>query len=224
MLLALGGPVVTCTCIAPLSNSRTADAERVTCHDEPSEHPAMNALRGAGPDSARVVIPGAERCGPQIAPTGNLAVLLGVPNPPVFVFDATDETIQADPNWLHGRQAQCIGQGAKGAATDFMGGFIFANEIVAAEESVSTGTLAPLKSLFSFGSATDAASAATDYVAGSYGTQMTIRGILRNNGIMVFSANSVAKKARLFGKILTALAAVSSVESGISDYSACMAF
>lgn len=155
---------------------------------------------------------------------GNWAFLVGIPNPPTFIFDANGPTMQADPDWFHGREAQCIGQGAKSAVTDFMGGFVYADEIVAAEESVSTGSLAPLRSLFSFGSASDAASYATGYVATNYGAQMTIRGILRNNGVKVFSAGTVAKKARLFGKILTAVSAVSSALSGASEYNSCMAF
>jgi RHS repeat-associated protein len=133
----------------------------------------------------------------------------------------TDQTtIGPDPDWFHGKKAGCIAEGLKSTGKSL----INYDEVKAIAAAMASGSMAPLAALLSGGTAADIAGQGADYVARNRAAQMTIRGALRSQGIKVFSARAVAKRATLLGKVFAAIGVALAAKSGTDQYKTCLTF
>jgi RHS repeat-associated protein len=128
--------------------------------------------------------------------------------------------IGADPDFFHSKQYMCFGQGETAAVKDFLGGLVFANEIMAVNDSLQQGSTAPLWALVSAGTTSEVAEKGGEYVAGNRTAQKVIRSVTEG----AISANAAGRVAgRRIVKVAEAFSAVLSLNAGREAYNKCRA-
>jgi hypothetical protein len=137
--------------------------------------------------------------------------------PPTKPPQSPQATITADPDWFHGRQAQCAEEGLKAGVQDVL----FVPEINALGDAFVQGSPKPLLALVSGGTAVYGAEQAADHVASNRGTVIAIRSALRGEGLRI-SGNAIGRTAGRISKGLAVLGFALSGKAGWDAYQTCM--
>ena len=127
------------------------------------------------------------------------------------------ETIGPETDWFRSKQASCVGQGVEAAGKDL----IMYDEANAVVDAAATGSVTPLKQLFSGGTAATAVGQGAKYVATHRAAQKAIKAAARSAGYKV-SANAAGKFARGLGKFAGLAGLGFTAYAGYEGYKGCM--
>lgn len=129
-------------------------------------------------------------------------------------------TIGPNPNWLDGRQADCIGQGLKSGGEELLP---LHDEIKAVSDSIADGSAKPLKELLSLGTAAEAGKEGAKKVVETRAAQKAVKSLIKSAGGRA-SANAVGRAASLTMKAFAVITLAIAVTTALNGYQSCMAY